>query len=50
MQEKFNKELEDLWWERDWFEKDLKNLQEKYDDEKNLLEKQVKDLQDKNRS
>ena len=50
MQEKFNKELEDLWWEWDWFEKDLKNLQEKYDDEKNLLEKQVKDLQDKNRS
>ena len=39
MQEKFNKELEELKRERDWFEKDLKNLQEKYDDEKNLLEK-----------
>jgi len=39
MQEKFNKELEDMRWERDKFEKELKQLQEKYDDEKQLLEK-----------
>lgn len=44
MQEKFNKELEDMWWEWDNFEKELKQLWEKYDDEKQLLEKQVKDL------